>query len=132
MRSKQVPQDDSQTYGGHKKLLYAVGENGHYQEAQSSGWQVESYATQMAVDDMQLQTEEMARRVRKGEVAPLAYYMLKRRLDIPTMAQMTGFFQWQVKRHMKPAVFKKLTDKKLQRYCQIMAISIESIRRLDE
>ena len=49
MRADEVPQDNSSTYAGHKKLLYARDQHGTYTQVQSSGWDVEAAATQDAV-----------------------------------------------------------------------------------
>jgi hypothetical protein len=45
----EVPQDASPTYAGHKKLLYATTADGEYCTAQSSGWEAEAFATELAV-----------------------------------------------------------------------------------
>ena len=47
MKLDEVPQDHSSTYGGHSKLVYAVDASGHYQRAQSDGWETEAFATQL-------------------------------------------------------------------------------------
>ncbi len=114
MNKKDVPQDDSATYQGQKKLIYAVDESCHYHGVKSTGWEVESFATQMAVDDLQKQTQEALSQAHKGEVSPLAYHMLRLRFDISSLSQTTGFFQWQIKRHLTPKVFNKLPERKLK------------------
>jgi len=58
MKLDEVPQDHSSTYGGHSKLVYAVDAEGHYQRAQSDGWDTEAYATQLAVAELQAQEAE--------------------------------------------------------------------------
>ncbi|EWH10600.1 hypothetical protein DS2_07203 [Catenovulum agarivorans DS-2] len=130
MKLDEVPQDDSPTYSGHKKLLYAVDEKGHYHKVQSSGWDVESFATKLAVDDLNQQTLDAYQDAKAGLVSPLAYHMLKARLDITSLAQATGKFEWQIKRHLKPKIFAKLSDQKLQTYADIINISLEKLKSL--
>ncbi|MEL0602810.1 hypothetical protein [Pseudoalteromonas undina] len=130
MKKHDVPQDNSKTYQGQNKLVYAVDERGHYEGVKSSGWEVESFATQMAVDDLNEQTNEALAQAQRGDVSPLAYHMLARRFDIPTLAGASGFFQWQIKRHLRPAVFAKLSDNKLNRYCDTLKISREALLTL--
>jgi len=132
MNEKDVPQDDSATYQGQKKLIYAVDESGHYHGVKSTGWEVESFATQMAVDDLQEQTQEALTQARQGEVSPLAYHMLKLRFDISSLSQTTGFFQWQIKRHLTPKVFNKLSERKLNSYCEVMKLSLAELTSLPE
>lgn len=132
MNEKDVPQDNSATYQGQKKLVYAVDETGDYRGVKSSGWEVESFATQMAVDDLEEQTQQALLQARQGEVSPLAYHMLNLRFDISSLSQTTGFFQWQIKRHLTPNVFRKLSDKKLNTYGEVMKMTITELKSLPE
>ncbi len=132
MNKKDVPQDDSATYQGQKKLIYAVDESGHYYGVKSTGWEVESFATQMAVNDLQEQTQEALSQAHKGKVSPLAYHMLRLRFDISSLSQTTGFFQWQIKRHLTPKIFNKLPERKLKNYCEVMKLSLAELTSLPE
>ena len=51
MDKQAVPQDASATYGGQRRLVYAVDEVGRYEGVQSSGWEAESFCTELAVTD---------------------------------------------------------------------------------
>ncbi len=132
MKKREVPQDNSETYQGHKKLLYAVNENGHYEGTKSSGWEIESYATKMAVDDLNQQTEEALVQAKNNQVSPLAYHMLRLRFDLVSLAQTTGFFQWQIKRHLTPKIFSKLSEKKLKIYAHVMKLTVNELKKLPE
>lgn len=128
MKEKDVPQDDSATYEGQRKLIYAVNEKGHYQGVKSTGWEIESYATQLAVDDLKQQSEEALQQVRNNQVSPLAYHMARLRFDLISLAQTTGFFQWQIKRHLRPSIFNKLSDGKLEKYASVMKLNVEQLK----
>ncbi|WP_016956397.1 hypothetical protein [Catenovulum agarivorans] len=130
MKLDEVPQDNSPTYSGHKKLVYAVDEQGHYHKVKSSGWDIESFATQLAVEDLNQQTLDAYADAKAGRVSPLAYHMYKARLDVTSLAQATGKFEWQIKRHLKPKVFAKLSEQKLQTYAEIIDISIDTLKTL--
>jgi hypothetical protein len=130
MKAEQVPQDDSSTYDGHKKLVYAVDKDGHYKDVKSSGWDVESFATQMAVDDLAQQASDALRDAKAGKVSPLAYHMLKLRFDMTSLAQASGFFQWQIRRHLRPEIFNSLSARKLKIYCDIFDMSAEQLKSL--
>ena len=66
--------------------------------------------------------------VKRGEKAPLFYLMYRNRFDLVSLAQATGFWQWQIKRHFKPSVFAKLSDKLLARYAEVFGVSMEEIK----
>ena len=127
MREDNVPQDNSPTYDGHKKLLYATDKEGHYTGVQSSGWEVESFATSMAIEDLQELAAQAKAAVKAGTLSPLAYHMYQQRLDLPNLAQVSGFFQWQVKRHMKPEIFNRLSQRKLAKYCDVLALTPQQL-----
>ena len=127
MKKEQVPQDSCKSYDGHKKLMYAVDDNGHYQGVKSSGWEVEGFATEMAVQELEDQLTNMKTAFLAGEVSPVAYYIPLFRFDLMSLAHATGFFQWQIKRHMKPAIFTKLSTKKYNKYCEAFNISLEAL-----
>ncbi|WP_289029871.1 hypothetical protein [uncultured Paraglaciecola sp.] len=132
MREDKVPQDNSPTYDGHKKLMYATDKEGHYTGVQSSGWEVESFATSMAVEDLQQLALEAKAAVKTGELSPLAYHMHKHRFDIPNLSQVSGFFQWQVKRHLTPKVFNRLSQRKLEIYCDVFALSMRQLINIED
>lgn len=130
MKKKQVPQDNSDVYQGQKKLLYAVNDEGHYQGVQSSGWEVETFATKLAVEALEQQAQQALKDANAGKVSPLMYHMLSARHDVLSLAQATGFFQWQVKRHLTPKVFNKLNRRKLLQYADVLSITVEQLQEL--
>jgi hypothetical protein len=132
MKRESVPQDQSPTYGGGRKLLYAVDERGHYTGVKSSGWEAESQATLMAVSDLDAQRDDAWQRAREGKTAPLEYHMLARRMDLLMLAQTAGIARWRVKRHLRPAVFTKLPERILARYCEALGLPLVALRTLPE
>ncbi len=128
MKKEQVPQDSCKSYSGHKKLIYAVDEQGHYQGVKSSGWEVEGFATEMAVQAMDNELEKMKAAFIAGEVSPIAYYMPLFRFDLMSLAHATGFFQWQIKRHLTVKVFATLSDKKRTKYCDAFNLTLAELQ----
>ncbi|MDO3383447.1 hypothetical protein [Gilvimarinus algae] len=132
MKADEVPQDNSSTYAGHKKLLYAQGRDGQYQGVQSSGWEVESSATRDAVAQFEQWASEARVQVEAGTKSPLYFHMYDCRMDLPLLCQLTGFWRWRVKRHFEPARFARLSNKVLARYADAMDRTIEEIKTLPE
>lgn len=121
-----IPQDDSKIFKGQRKVIYAT-QNGSYQIATSNGWDTETFATEQAVEELQQLANDALEAVKRGEKSPLFYYMYHNRFDLPSLAQATGFWQWQIKRHFKPSVFEKLSDKVLERYAEVFGVSMEEL-----
>lgn len=132
MDKESVPQDRSSTYGGLRKLLYAVDEQGKYTGVQSSGWEVESYSTELAVAELDQRRREAWQRARNSETSPLEYHMYRNRMDFDTLAAVSGIWRWRVRRHFNSKVFARLGDAVLARYAEAMGVSVETLRQLPE
>ena len=129
MKKEEVPQDSCKSYSGHKKLIYAVDEKGHYEGVKSSGWEVEGFATEMAVSALDEELAVAISEYQIGNVSPLAYYIPLYRFDLMSLAHATGFFQWQIKRHLQVSIFNKLSDKKLSKYSEVFNINLEEFKK---
>ncbi|MDU1534011.1 MAG: hypothetical protein E6899_03965 [Neisseria sp.] len=130
MEIKDIPQDDSESYHGHLKVIYGT-RDGRYEAGTSSGWQDEAYATEMAVAELDEQTRAAREAVARGEYSPLYYHMFRFRHDETGLAMAAGVWKWQLRRHLRPEIFAKLPDKTLQKYADALQISIDELKRTD-
>lgn len=130
MDIKDIPQHDSPSYNGLKKVVYAT-KGGQYQAASSTGWDDESYATEMAVAELDAQTQAAREAVLQGTHSPLYYHMFRLRHDEASLAAAAGVWQWQLRRHLRAAVFAKLPEKTLQKYADALQMSVEELQRAD-
>jgi hypothetical protein len=71
---------------------------------------------------------EARARVRRGEASPLEYFMKFRQMDVGLLAGNVGMFKWRVKRHLKPAKFRKLKPALLARYAECLDVSPVELR----
>jgi hypothetical protein len=71
------------------------------------------------------------KKVLNREASPLLFFMERALMDITILAGYTGLWKWQIKRHLKPSVFKKLSDKKLQRYADVFNVSIGDLKSMN-
>lgn len=132
MKKNEVPQDNVSTYAGQHKLLYAVDESGNYTGVHSSGWDVECAATKDAIAAINRDRLAAWERANGGETSPLEFHMFDRRMDLALLAQSTGLFRWRIRRHFQPALFAKLSDKVLDRYCDALNLSRLELQTLPE
>jgi len=131
MKKKEVPQDKSSLGSvNFRALCYAVDENGQYTTEKSSGWEPKTVALNNAIEEINKRIEDAKKRVNAGETSPIEYYMELHKMDVGILASYVGFWQWKVKRHFKPSVFKKLNNKKLQKYADVFEISIEQLKSI--
>lgn len=132
MKIHETPQDNIKTLGGYKKALYTLDEQGRYRTCTTSGWEVEEIVLMDALDDYARKAEAARAQALENRVSPIAYFMHRRYMDPVTLAQAMGLFRWQVKRHLKPKVFRKLSDAMLQRYADLFRIPVRALKRFGE
>lgn len=130
MKKEDVPQDRAKAFQGRKKALYALDENGRYAIVPSSGWEAEEIVLDQAIEEYERAAADAFARAKAGTTAPLEYYMCSCRMDVLLLAQSTGFFQWQVRRHLRPGAFAKLSTEKRQRYGEALGLDPAQLDRL--
>lgn len=132
MRKDEVPQDNSSTYAGHKKVLYAHNESGTYTKVQSTGWDVEAAATLDAVDLYNELARDALKEVQAGKKSPLYYHMYQCRMDPPLLSQVAGVWRWRLGRHFRPGPFRRLPQAILQRYADALDLSIDQLTQVPD
>lgn len=130
MEFDQVPQEGNRTHAGLRKALYARDAQGRIVTAPSQGWEVEEIVTLQAVDALRQQAEEARARVVAGTASPLEYWMYAQRMDLALLAQASGLWRWRVRRHLRPAVFARLTPALLARYADALGLTVDQLTRL--
>lgn len=129
MNVNEVPQDprDLKHDSKIRKLMYAVGNDGKYTGVKSEGWEAENFVLKQAWEDIDEALAQTEAKVRSGEISPVAYFMQKNLMDTALLASYAGKWQWQVKRHFKPGVFKKLSPAVLGEYARIFNITTDEL-----
>ena len=130
MKLDDVPQEGNATLGGHRKLMYARDAQGRSVTVGSQGWEAEEICTLHAVDAIAAQAEDARARAQAGAASPLEYWMYARRMDVALLAQASGFWQWRVRRHLRPEGFARLAPKQRARYAQALGVSVQQLERL--
>lgn len=130
MKIDDVPQDEARSFEGQRKALYARDDKGEYTTALSSGWEAEEVVLEQALEEYNRFARQARQRVNEGLASPLEYHMYAHRMDITLLAQATGLFRWQVRRHLRPAVFNRLSDRKLRRYQEAFQMTVDQLRTL--
>ena len=130
MRREEVPQDESPFYHGHRRACYAIGPDGRYVVATSSGWSAERVATAQALADLENQVEAVRRDAVAGRASPLADHMATRQMSPRLLASNAGTWTWRVRRHLTPAGFARLGPRALVRYAEALGLPVEELTRV--
>lgn len=132
MEKKDIPQDPSKLQNFTKEVCYAVDETGKYIADLSSGWEVKSSALEVAWNDIEARVFEAKLKMDSGQASPVMYLMELKLMDLPTISDYTGFWKWTIKKHFKPSVFGKLSDKKLKKYAEVFEVSVEELKKMNK
>ncbi len=126
MLKKNVPQDGGILDRWHE-ISYAIDYEGRYVLAPSVGWEPANIANKQAWELISKQVADVIKRVQAQELSPLAYYMVKNQMDTDLLAKYVRLSRWRVRRHLKPAVFRRLKVSILERYAKIFNVSAEQL-----
>ncbi|MCF6184570.1 MAG: hypothetical protein L3J56_08090 [Bacteroidales bacterium] len=132
MKKEEVPQYDENLLNGIKEIQYAVDENGEYTEVKSPGWEPKNIALKQALKLVDEMIEDARQLVINGEKSPVYFYMNLKQMDFSILKEETGFPKFIIKKHLKPSVFKKLSEKKLKKYASVFGISKEELLTVPE
>jgi hypothetical protein len=130
MKKEEIPQDLGALGKITGEVCYVVDESGKYTTVLSNGWEVKSSALDVAWKDVEQRIVDAAEKVKNRQASPILFFMELRVMDIGIVAAYTGFWKWQVKKHLKYPVFEKLSDAKLTRYAELFEVSLEELKTM--
>lgn len=130
MKKEEIPQDDGALNKLTREVVYAVDNTGKYTTELSTGWDVKSTALDAAWKDIEERVAAAKQKVINKQASPLLYFMELRLMDMAIVSAYTGFWKWTIRQHMKPDVFNKLSEKKLQQYATAFNITIADLKTM--
>ena len=130
MKKEHLPQDISSLGKVTKEVCYVTDTSGKYVTELSKGWEVKITALDTAWHDIEKRVAAAKEKVLNKKASPLLFFMEKDLMDINILAGYTGFWKWQIKKHLTPEGFKKLTDKKLTRYAEVFRVTNEEFKNM--
>jgi len=130
MKKEATPQDLSSLGKITNELCYVTDDSGRYITELSKGWEVKIKALDVAWEDIRRRVESARERVLANNASPILFFMEYRLMDIDILADYSGFWKWQIKRHLKPKVFNSLSNKKLMKYAMAFNINVENLKSM--
>ncbi|GAC1454128.1 MAG: hypothetical protein NVSMB7_16490 [Chitinophagaceae bacterium] len=131
MKKEEIPQHDGALNKLTREVVYVLDNSGKYITGLSSGWEVKATALDVAWEDIGQRIAAARQKVQNKEASPLLFFMELRLMDAGIVSAYTGFWKWQVARHLKPAVFEKLPEKKLLKYAAAFNVSVTELKTMD-
>jgi len=127
VKKEDIPQDKGPLSRYTDEVVYIKNKDGHYETALSSGWKVKNEALDNAWDDIKDRVKFAKDEVLAGRKSPIFDFMEKKLMDYNILAAYVNIWKFKVKRHMKPAVFSRLSKKTIERYAKVFEIDSEEL-----
>ncbi|WP_184547654.1 hypothetical protein [Mucilaginibacter sp. FT3.2] len=131
MKKENVPQDLSSLGKITREVCYATDSEGKYVTQLSDGWEVKITALDVARKEIDGRIAEAKQKVLNKEASPLLFFMELRLMDAGIVADYTGFWKWQIKRHLKPDIFNRLSEKDLKKYAEAFNVKVDELKSMD-
>jgi len=128
MKVRDVPQDNGMIGHYGQEICYAVNEKGRYQLTHSMGWDVKNVVNEQAWELIFLEIKKTHEKVINNKLSPLAFHMITNQMDPGLLGKYVSIAGWRVRRHLKPRVFKGLSDSILSRYAEIFNMTINDLK----
>lgn len=128
MNKNDIPQDISAITNYSRELYYVKNNDGQYETGLSTGWETKAAALDNAWDSINERIESARIAVQNGEMSPIYYFMEKNLMDFTVLTGYVGYWKFRIKRHLRPAVFRTLDDKVLQKYADAFGIPLTGLK----
>jgi hypothetical protein len=132
MKIEEVPQERGIMPDNIYEVCYAIDDDGHYVLTASAGWNPKNIANNQAWEVIEEEIAKALKGIHTGKLSPLAFHMAKNQMDTTLLAQYAGYSRWRVKRHLKPAVFRRLNPAVLERYSDVFGITAKQLQQFPE
>jgi len=124
MKLDEVPQDEAYLKEGKiRDVCYVVDKNGNYTRVLSKGWIPKNEAIKLAWNTIFEHAEETRRRVLKGKLSPIAFYMEINVMNVNILANYVEIPRRKVRKHLLMKGFNRLTPELLARYAEALNIT---------
>ena len=131
MEENNNPVYKDKSYGQYRELSYSYGDNSKFEKTVGFHGESDRLILQQAWDLFNERIEDARQRVLAGNASPVVYYMEKNLLDPMNLSMMAGISLWRVKWHFKPGVFKRLSEKTLQKYATAFNITPDQLKKVE-
>jgi hypothetical protein len=132
MKLNDVPQDRGMITGQSHEICYAVGEDGRYVLAPSTGWEPKNLANSQAWDLVKAEIDTVLKKIRAGKLSPLAFHMVNNQMNVGLLAKYARYSCWRVWLHLRPRGFRHLTPSMQKRYAEIFEIEVDALKTVPD
>ena len=131
MKVEDVPQDHGALASTNlRDIYYAQDENGNYRQVPSVGWQPKNEALSLVWKNISDDAQNIRQEVLEGKKSPLAYHLETHLFSVKMLASYMDISRKTIKKHLQPEVFAQLDDLFLQKYAEVLSITVEELKKV--
>lgn len=124
-------ENDDLIYRNNRELFYSFDpETKTYVRRVDYQYSANQVIIKQSWDALEERIEDIKKKIIRGELSPLAYYMEKHQMEIPMLAQYCGIKKRKVKKHLTPKGFAKMTEEEIATYIAVFEISPEQFSNI--
>jgi hypothetical protein len=128
---KETKGEEKMQYSGkYRELFYSYDKDGNYSKEVKVHDSSDIEFIDQFWDVSHERIMEAKQKVLAGKASPIFYYMEKKLYDPMSLAMQAGISLWRLKRHLRPGVFKRLSEKTLRKYAEAFDIGIEELKHV--
>ncbi len=121
--------DQELIYTNNRELFYHFDpEKKEYEQRVGYQHSANQVIIKQSWDVVEERLNEVKEQVIRGELSPIAWYMEKNLMEVPMLAEYTGFWKRTVRKHLTPKGFHKLDGKSLNKYATIFNVSTHQLQ----
>ena len=121
-----MKEEEARIEDGHRLVMYVEKDDASYGPMETG-----SYMTHNYIDDFFEKLDhvkrESLRRLKAGEISPVAYYMILIEIGEGDLAARVGISRRRLRQHLKPEGFQKITLRELKRYADVFAVPVANM-----
>lgn len=121
-----MKEKDAKVEGGHKIVLYVEKDDASYGPMETGSYMVKNYIDDFFEKRDNLQ-QDCLRRLKDGEISPVAYYMRLIEIGEADLASRVGVSRRKLRRHLTPKGFEKASLFVLERYADVFSVPVANM-----
>jgi len=112
-------EEEKLIYRNNRELFYSFDRETGFTRKVDYQYSANQEIIRQSWDAAEERLEAVRQKVLSGGVSPIAYHMERCLMEVPMLAAYMEIAAWRVRRHLKPAVYRKLSDKMKSRYAAV-------------
>ena len=112
-------EEETLIYRNNRELFYSFDRETGFTRKVGYQYSANQEIIRQSWDAAEERLEAVRQKVLSGGVSPIAYHMERCLMEVPMLAAYMEISSWRVRRHLRPGVYKKLSDKMKSRYAAV-------------